>query len=317
VKKKTIYFRNYYEEKDRWQMQMEAQKARINEIERTLNDSKRIYSEAMNALRLISDEVNVTFKKKTAFSHNFFYYFKIHLSRRTRKIHLKQREPCIGAEKPDQFYDNLINTSKSLENLQQNTDSTDETNSEECASLDTISINSKKTALEKRSQFAAFTTQQQQQQQQQKLEYFSFAPTSEPSSRSSSPVNKDGLKLTSQSESRIIVGESNESLNKEIMNLNYEKSYSADGYEMATEIINSNPKINKSSSFYFSNSIDHNSLKNRLPIVPGIKAPITNNKTKVKHQETPLLTNLLLYNSAISKITNNSNTRDNQRTNKL
>ncbi len=38
-------------------MQMEAQKTRINELERALNDSKYIYSEAMKALRLISDEV--------------------------------------------------------------------------------------------------------------------------------------------------------------------------------------------------------------------------------------------------------------------
>ena len=36
---------------------MEAQKSRINELERALNDSKRIYSDAMNALRQINDEV--------------------------------------------------------------------------------------------------------------------------------------------------------------------------------------------------------------------------------------------------------------------
>lgn len=55
-----MLYRYYYEEKDRWQIQMEAQKARINELERALNDAKRIYSDAMNKLRNISDEVITT-----------------------------------------------------------------------------------------------------------------------------------------------------------------------------------------------------------------------------------------------------------------
>ena len=52
-----MLFRNYYEEKDRWQIQMESQKARINELERAFNDSKRIYSDAMKALGRINEEV--------------------------------------------------------------------------------------------------------------------------------------------------------------------------------------------------------------------------------------------------------------------
>lgn len=54
-------FRSYYEEKDRWQIQMESQKSRINELERALNDSKRVYSDAMNALRRINEEVCCNF----------------------------------------------------------------------------------------------------------------------------------------------------------------------------------------------------------------------------------------------------------------
>ena len=69
---------------------------------------------------------------------------------------LKQREPCVGAEKPEQFFDKIegfVNTSKSLENLSKNLDSTDDNNSEESASLDTLSLNDQKSASEKRSDY--------------------------------------------------------------------------------------------------------------------------------------------------------------------
>ena len=72
--------------------------------------------------------------------------------------------------------------------------------------------------------------------------------------------------------------------------------------QLATKIITSNPKMNKSSSFYFGSlSTRFNESKNRLPLAPSKGSP--DNKNKVK-QETPLLTNLLMYSSAIAKITN-------------
>jgi hypothetical protein len=36
---------------------MESQKSRINELEKALNDSKRIYSDAMKSLGRINEEV--------------------------------------------------------------------------------------------------------------------------------------------------------------------------------------------------------------------------------------------------------------------
>ena len=109
------------------------------------------------------------------------------MTRRTRKMRLKEREPCVGAEKPDHFYDNfnvfVNNTSKSLENLAKSVDSTDDNNS-----LDTVSLNDKKTVLEKRADSKDFN--------KKTLEYYSFGATlSEPSSRSSSPstINKESI----------------------------------------------------------------------------------------------------------------------------
>ena len=55
-----LSLRVYYEEKDRWQMQMEAQRESIYALEKLLVNSKSVYSEAMNALRCISDEVSTS-----------------------------------------------------------------------------------------------------------------------------------------------------------------------------------------------------------------------------------------------------------------
>jgi hypothetical protein len=42
----------------RWNLQMEAQRTCVYDIERVLANEKRVYSEAMNNLRIISDEVS-------------------------------------------------------------------------------------------------------------------------------------------------------------------------------------------------------------------------------------------------------------------
>jgi len=216
---------------------------------------------------------------------------------------LKQREPCVGAEKPEKFYDKIDgfnNTSKSLENLSRNLDSTDD-NSEECMSLDTLSLNDKKSASEKRLDYL-----NKQMVLNQNNEYYSFGATiseSLSSSRSQSPDSNNNIK---DEESRIILGESNENLTNDCN----EKSQNN---LSATNIIASNPKINKSSSLYFTNlNTKIEESKNRLPAAPVSKTSSTN---KVK-QETPLLTNLLLYSSAMAKVTSLKN-NENQRTNKL
>jgi hypothetical protein len=48
---------SYYEEKTRWNIQMECQKARIEELEQTLCLTKIAYKEAMLNLSKISEEV--------------------------------------------------------------------------------------------------------------------------------------------------------------------------------------------------------------------------------------------------------------------
>ena len=217
---------------------------------------------------------------------------------------LKQREPCVGAEKPEQFFDKIegfVNTSKSLENLSKNLDSTDDNNSEESASLDTLSLNDQKSASEKRSDY-----QNKELILNKNSEYYSFGATlseSLPSSRSQSPDSNNNNK---EEESRIILGESNENLTSDS---NEKSQKNVQTNISATNIIASNPKINKSSSLYFSNKMDES--KNRLPAAPASKTTTT----KVK-QETPLLTNLLLYSSAMTKVSN-LKSNDNQRTNKL
>jgi len=170
---------------------------------------------------------------------------------------LKQREPCVGAEKPEKFYDKIDgynNTSKSLENLSRNFDSTDD-NSEECMSLDTLSLNDKKSASEKRLDYL-----NKQMVLNQNNEYYSFGATiseSLSSSRSQSPDSNNNIK---DEESRIILGESNENLTNDCN----EKSQNN---LSATNIIASNPKINKSSSLYFTNlNTKIEESKNRLPV---------------------------------------------------
>lgn len=51
----------YYDEKNRWNVQMEAQKARIDEIERALAQVKVSYKEAMKNLSNISEQVKLLF----------------------------------------------------------------------------------------------------------------------------------------------------------------------------------------------------------------------------------------------------------------
>ena len=240
---------------------------------------------------------------------------------------LKQREPCIGAEKPEKFYDkqeSFISASKSLENLSKHLDSTDDNNSEECASLDATSLNERKSLTEKRFSY--------QNKQRTLTEYYSFGATvSEPSSRSSSPTTNQQIDSDKLSESRIIIGESNENItsdntdahNSEYNNVNKKSQQDTNSEKLcvdkitATNIIASNPKINKSSSLYFSNlNSKMDESKNRLPTVPPSSKAALLNSSKVK-QETPLLTNLLLYSSAITKISNSKSNDNNQRTNKL
>jgi chromosome segregation ATPase len=74
----------YYEEKSRWNVQMEAQKSRIDELEKALVQAKCQYKEAMSNLSKISEE--------------------IHLKRSLDKLNLKNlppRESGVGAEDPN------------------------------------------------------------------------------------------------------------------------------------------------------------------------------------------------------------------------
>lgn len=49
--------RLYYDEKGQWNIQIEAQKAHIHNLEQTLISTKKAYKEAMNNLSQISEEV--------------------------------------------------------------------------------------------------------------------------------------------------------------------------------------------------------------------------------------------------------------------
>lgn len=57
LKKSIIKSQPYYEEINRWNIQMEAQKARIDELERVLAQVKVSYKEAMKNLSNISEQV--------------------------------------------------------------------------------------------------------------------------------------------------------------------------------------------------------------------------------------------------------------------
>ena len=50
--------RAYYQEKKRWNVQLEAQSIRINELERLIAYSKTIYNEAMYNLSKISEDIH-------------------------------------------------------------------------------------------------------------------------------------------------------------------------------------------------------------------------------------------------------------------
>jgi hypothetical protein len=58
LKRHIVKSESYYEEKARWNIQMECQKARIEELEQTLCLTKTAYKEAMLNLSKISEEVS-------------------------------------------------------------------------------------------------------------------------------------------------------------------------------------------------------------------------------------------------------------------
>lgn len=254
----------YYEEKERWNIQMEAQKARINEIESALLDSKRIYSEAMNKLRDISDE--------------------IHLSRRAKL--LKLSDTCGKQEKndTDKAYDRAqeqiesqqIHQTKSLNDIIKAIDGTNEFNASESQSLDTVSLNSNKSNVtEKRSQFAGT--------RQQNLEYFSFTGIgtgSEPTSRCESPSNFD--KTINQTDDNLTP--------RPVLNDSGKYSCSIDSqlskeFHKSPELLSNRVKSPQKTQ----------QQQSRLPATPP------NNRNKSTQQETPLLANLLLYNNGLMK----------------
>lgn len=77
----------YFDEKTRWNIQMEAQKARIDELEKATIQEKASYKEAMRNLNRISEE--------------------IHSKRNAQKLILPPRESGVGAETPSQFTDSM------------------------------------------------------------------------------------------------------------------------------------------------------------------------------------------------------------------
>lgn len=58
IKKHITKSQLYYDEKSRWNIQMETQKSHIHEIEQTLIYTKKIYKEAMSNLSMISEEIH-------------------------------------------------------------------------------------------------------------------------------------------------------------------------------------------------------------------------------------------------------------------
>ncbi len=58
----------YYDEKNRWTIQMEAQKTRIQDLEKTLHLTKITYKEAMHNLAKISEEIHM--KRKNMMPNN-------------------------------------------------------------------------------------------------------------------------------------------------------------------------------------------------------------------------------------------------------
>ncbi len=90
---------------------MEAQKSRIDELEKAINQAKVAYNEAMANLNKISEDVN--FPKINFISkQNFLKLFQtqIHLKRKLKKElnNLPPRESGVGAESPHEcVMDNL------------------------------------------------------------------------------------------------------------------------------------------------------------------------------------------------------------------
>ncbi len=55
----SAYLRSYYDEKTQWNIQMEAQKMQIHDLEQAIIQTKKTYKDAMLNLSKISEEVNL------------------------------------------------------------------------------------------------------------------------------------------------------------------------------------------------------------------------------------------------------------------
>ena len=89
LKRHILKSQSYYDEKNRWTIQMEAQKARIEELDQLLSITKGTYKDAMYNLSKISEEI-----------HN---KRKIEKSIKT----LPPRESGVGAESPSVYMDSM------------------------------------------------------------------------------------------------------------------------------------------------------------------------------------------------------------------
>ena len=85
----NIFFcRSYYEEKFRWQIQMEAQKSRIDELENAMTQAKVAYNEAMANLSKISEDVSCTKIFSSSFLFKDIFCLFVKTSNFTLKYHI-------------------------------------------------------------------------------------------------------------------------------------------------------------------------------------------------------------------------------------
>jgi len=92
LKKNIIKSQQYYDEKSKWNVQMEAQKSRIDDLEQALFHAKNAYKEAMFNLSKISEEIH----RKRSMEKDF--------------KNLPPRESGVGAETPSQYTDSIDDT---------------------------------------------------------------------------------------------------------------------------------------------------------------------------------------------------------------
>ena len=64
LKRHIVKSQLYFDEKTRWNIQMEAQKARIDELDKAIVQAKTSYKEAMKNLSKISEDVDICLVKK-------------------------------------------------------------------------------------------------------------------------------------------------------------------------------------------------------------------------------------------------------------